>query len=144
VQYNNVKYAEIVDYGTLDNACWGIVIHTDTRSYDTNRETSYKKLAESWLIEAINAIYLAKHQPLCVKHAMEVGYEFRANASYYAISKKAHNRDDDTQLMTGEMLESLAEAGSILAFYPVVKQNGRWVDNHGEAEAVVDAWKEGE
>ena len=152
VQYNNVKYAEIVDYGTLDNTCWGIVVHTDTRSYDTNRETSYKKLAESWLIEAINAIYQANHPPLCMKHALEIRYEF-VEGGLYSFKKKGVMPTYGkfvglTDHRTPFLLYS-DYAGSQrhfmndgrVSFYPCDEYGH---PTHGEAEAVVNVWEGGE
>ena len=109
------------------------------------QEESFNKidLVEKNLnLKAINAIYKALHPPLCMKHALEVvdgkpRYEFRDKQLYAIIynGKLEHQLGDDIAYWPTELLNEIS------SFYPCDKY-GR--PTHGEAEAVVKAWKEGE
>jgi hypothetical protein len=82
-QYTNARYAEIVDYGSLENPCWGIIIHTDTGSYDSAKDTDDYSQAEQWLIESNMIITYALHPWLDVADAIEKGViDDKANFHY--------------------------------------------------------------
>jgi hypothetical protein len=98
---------------------------------------------------AITTIHKALHPPLCMKHALEIvegkpRYEFRSSLYYILICYK-HNEKG------AKALPCFVTAGALrcnkdiqedwCAFFPC-DEYGR--PTHGEAEAAVNAWKEGE
>ena len=96
---------------------------------------------ENYLKE-ITAIYQALHPPLCMKHALEIGYEFRKGQKYL------FGGDPDLEpffhtFLEGEGVDPKQNPSheEIIWFKPV---DSEYNPTHGEAEAVVNAWKEGE
>jgi hypothetical protein len=92
--------------------------------------------------EYINARHKARHPQLCMKHALEIGYEFRKGQKYL------FGGDPDLEpffhtFLEGEGVDPKQNPSheEIIWFKPV---DSEYNPTHGEAEAVVNAWKEGE
>jgi hypothetical protein len=138
VQYANARYAEIVDNGLFNSPRWKIVIHTQTNSYHSEKETDEYKQAEKWLIEANTAIYRANHSPLCMKHALEIGYPFRVDGDYMVTTKSYGSQ----QVKGHELVASLAKVNgeniSLGSFYPF--KDHPLNPTHSDAEVVVNVY----
>jgi hypothetical protein len=103
--------------------------------------------------EAVNLVNQALHPTLCMKHALEIGYEFRQLGelvgkvpTQYIVGVKGQD-----PVLTwlkwghnGEFLIDL-EQKNPLAYYDWFKPaDSEGNPTHGDAEAVVNAWEEGE
>ena len=99
--------------------------------------------------EAVAAIHNALHPPLCMKHALEIGYEFNPKTNY-AYHHTYPNGWECMKTVTGGHLKSLYDkedpinlmesAKPIQWFYPV---NEYGQPAHGEAESYVKVWENG-
>jgi hypothetical protein len=94
------------------------------------KEGTYEE-AIAWYNEAINALHNALHPPLCMKHALEIGYAFQ-DESIYSVKVRGSAKP---QYLYGHEITSevVCTADMIDWFQP---------DTHGDAEAMVNAWKE--
>lgn len=94
------------------------------------------------LRELDKAITEGLHPPLCMKHALEVGYEFRKGQKYLFGGDPALEHFFHT-FLEGEGVDPKQNPSheEIIWFKPVDSEDN---PTHGEAEAVVNAWKEGE
>ena len=91
----------------------------------------YSRKVDFRIQEAITAIYKALHPPLCMKHALEVGYAFQ-DESIYSVKVRGSAKP---QYLYGHEITSevVCTVDMVDWFQP---------DAHGEAEAVVNVWKE--
>ena len=102
--------------------------------------------------EAVNLVNQALHPPLCMKHALEIGYEFRPNQLYavyipewsLTVIAKCELLHDNCFAFADLNGSCDIVATDASSFYPLKIVNGLPYPTHGDAEAVVNAWKEGE
>jgi hypothetical protein len=94
------------------------------------------------LQEAYFAIHKALHPPLCLKHALEVGYPFRVDGDYMVTTKSYGSQQVKGHELVASLAKVKGENISLGSFYPF--KDHPLNPTHGEAEAVVNVWKEGE
>jgi hypothetical protein len=87
-------------------------------------------------------IHKALHPPLCLKHALEIGYPFRVDGDYMVTTKSYGSQQVKGHELVASLAKVKGENISLGSFYPF--KDHPLNPTHGEAEAVVNAWKEGE
>lgn len=157
VLFRNAQYGDAARVAVLSNDKHPARKHMQIASHLAESEDGFKVLpiarpAGELLQEAYFAIHQALHPPLCMKHALEIGYEFEER--YYAFVRKGYRPqtgilkkiDTDSEVFYTVFWEDaygvehhyLLSKEETMGFYPV---NHLGQPTHGDAEAVVNAWE---